>query len=69
MEFEAGQLVTCDWARHKRREEAPIFILLTKPAGYGYQRADAYCIYDPTPNGWLGYTMILAMNAIIHFNP
>ena len=67
MEFEPGQLVTCDWARRKRREEAPIFILLAKR--YPGRRVEAYCMYDPTHTGWFGHTLTLAIDAIIHFNP
>ncbi len=66
-EFEPGQLVTCDWARMRGRHEAPIFILLAKPAP-GH-RVEAYCMYDPTHTGWLGHTLALRLGAFIHFNP
>jgi len=66
-EFEPGQLVTLEWARGYYREAAPIFILLHKnPCN---QTADAYCMYDPTENDWLGQTFTLTAESIIRFNP
>jgi len=72
MEFEAGQLVTLEWARRYPKENAPLFIILDIPPQTPYRNSTcvhAYCYYDPTNNGWLDQNFTITLEGIIHFNP